>query len=364
MPALISVILLVAVAIYASLYLGLSRLKRYRYIYAVDQFKHFYADAQWVAYDEAIFREAGWRKRRRYRELERQCVRYGFGLLEIDAEQIVRNVMSPSQIDQFGGSRWRLPNWMARGEEKKAPTPKPVPRTPKRRWRAGILFRARLRRWYRGLFPGELRRRPGYYALGGWVFVVSLVAAVLLVWGLYRQSDYRRTVREGQRGASPDLTILEPAGGPAPPLEIEAGEYRRTPDTLPESSPTTNIPEDGLVTGGPVEDFELLRRYRIDTAGRVTLDYECTPLFTLSGPVYLLLFGRYESFVAAREWAEELNWLYGSAVTVAAGDCVFPATADYVLYIGAPVREEGAANFAARAFIRQSGLELEVIEIN
>jgi hypothetical protein len=337
----------------------MSRLRRYRYIYAVDQFKHFYADAQWVAYDEAIFLDAGWRKRRRYRELQQQCVQYGFGLLEVDDQKVVRNVMSPSQIDQFGGRRWKLPGWLARAEEIKLPA---LPK-PKKRWRRGILLRARLRRWYRGLFPGGLRRRPGYYALGGWVFVVSLTAAGLLGWGLYRQSDYRRVVKEGQRGASPDLSILEPRGDSVPPLDIEAGEYRRTIDTVVEETPATNIPGDGLVTEGVVEDLDLLRRYRIDTAGRVTLDYECAPLYALSGPVYVLLFGRYDSFVRAREWAQELNRLYGSAVTVAAGECVFSTVTDYVLYVDAPATDEGAANFAARAFIRQSGLELEVVEI-
>jgi hypothetical protein len=48
---------------------------------------------------------------------------------------------------------------------------------------------------------------------------------------------------------------------------------------------------------------------------------------------------------------------------VAAGECVFSTVTDYVLYVDAPATDEGAANFAARAFIRQSGLELEVVEI-
>jgi len=88
----------------------LSQLKYYRYIYAIAQFIRFHADAQWVAYDKKIFEDVPGRYQR---ELERQCLRFGFGLMEIQENNKVRWVIEPSHIDQFEGSRSRLPVWLA-----------------------------------------------------------------------------------------------------------------------------------------------------------------------------------------------------------------------------------------------------------
>ena len=373
----------------ALLGLTLAQWRGYRYIYAVDQFKRFYADAQWVAFDAEIFAADSARARQRYAELERQCVKYGFGMLSVDADKAVRNVMSPSQLDQFGGQRLRLPQWLARGEAKQSRLPARLqvdsadlddplavvpareavyfPARPgRRKWyrqprRRAVLLRARLRRVYRSFYPSQLRRWPGYYELGGWIFVVGLLSVLLLGWGVYQQASYSPIAREGRAGAVPDLADLESATDPVPAQAPEEGEYRPTVgDTL--SGVTIDVPEDALVSSERVEDLGELRRLRLTEAGEVRLDYDCTPLYALSEPVYLLVFGRYVSFETARGWAEELNRLYGAAVTVAAGDCVEFAATDYLLYLDAPLTEEATANFLTRSYLRE-GLEVEIVEI-
>ncbi|CAH0999439.1 hypothetical protein LEM8419_00739 [Neolewinella maritima] len=373
LPTAYLVLASLLVALFLAISTGLSRLKRYRYIYAVDQFKRFYADAQWVAYDTAIFAADSWRTRRRYRELERQCVKYGFGLLAVEADKVVRNVMSPSQVDQFAGSRIKLPRWLARAEVVTTPPPTQTALQPVRRarpqvlrklGRRAVLLRARGRRAYRSLFPSGMRRRPGYYTLGAWVLVLGVPALVGLGWGVYRQAAYSPVAEEGGRGAGPDLAMLETGRTPAPPLEIEEGEYRRRDDSFTLTELSINVPEGGLIAEADIADTDSLRRYRLDADGVATVDYACLPLYTLGEPVFILLFGRYASFGAAREWALELNRLYQSPVTVAAGDCVeAPGTTDYLLYIDGPTREEGAANLMARQFQRRSGLEVEIVEI-
>ncbi|WP_420461276.1 hypothetical protein [Neolewinella sp.] len=382
------VLVLLLVVLYMMVGATLRGLKRYRYIYAVDQFKHFYADAQWVAYDVEIFAADTRHTRRHYRELERQCVKYGFGLLAVEQDKVVRKVMSPSQVDQFGGHRIRLPRWLARAEVA-APQVAVLPleaidpltveepvravvsaspgRPPALRQlgKRGVLLRARIRRFYRGLFPSGLRRRPGYYKLGGWVFILGIPAVLLLGWGVYRQAAYSPVALEGRKGAEPDLTILEPTGEPAPPLAVEEGEYQRpVVDSLPEKALPVSPPEEQLIAPAPIENLDSLRRYRLDADGAERLDYDCLPLYTLGEPVYILLFGRYASFATARQWALELNRLYQSPVTVAAGSCVeSPTSTDYLLYIDGPTREEGDANLLARTFLRRSGLEVEIVEI-
>ena len=375
------------VAIFLLVGAVLRRLKRYRYIYAVDQFKHFYADAQWMAYDVAIFAADTWRTQRQYRELERQCVKYGFGLLAVEEDKVVRNVMSPSQVDQFGGHRIKLPRWLARAEvaaprvavlppelvdplAPDAPTAEVVPARPGRPkvyrqlGRRGVLLRARLRRSYRKLYPSGLRRRPGFYELGGWVFVLGIPAVLFFGWGVYRQAAYSPVALDGRKGAEPDLAILEPAGKAAPPLDIEEGEYQHQRDSLSVEEGPVRVPDEELVAPADIEVVDSLKRYRLDEDGVARVDYDCLPLYTVGEPVFILLFGRYASFAAAREWALELNRLYQSPVTVAAGDCVeAAASTDYLLYIDGPTREEGDANLMARNFLRRSGLEVEILEV-
>ena len=376
-------------AVFATVFAGLRQLRRYRYIYAVDQFKHFHADAQWVAFDAQIFAANTWRSRRYYRELERQCVCYGFGMLAVEADKVVRNVMSPSQVDQFGGHRIPLPRWLARAEEgagegadppalgpaeEVAALPPPsVPSVTRRRLPAHrepcrrlLLVRARLRRAYRGLFPSALRRRPGYYRVGGWVWLLGPAAVAAGVLGVARLANYEAIAQEGQRDAAPDLTVLEPAGdAAAPPLAIEEGEYQRQTDSIGPADEVVQVPEDALVAGDEIASLDDLRRYRLSAEGAVTVDYDCLPLYTIGETVYVLLFGEYRSFEAAREWALELNRLYQSPVTVAAGDCVTATAAptDYLVYIDGPTRNEGAANLMARNFLRRSGLEVEILVI-
>ncbi|WP_116125870.1 hypothetical protein [Lewinella sp. IMCC34183] len=386
-PQVYAVILLCFASLFLAVSALLRRLRTYRYIYAVDQFKHFYADAQWVAYDVAIFSADSWRTRRKFRELERQCVKYGFGMLAVEDDKVVRNVMSPSRIDQFKGHRIRLPRWLARAEKPApaappalpaetldplAPDPAPTalvpaaagrPKLYRQPARRALLLRARARRTYRDWFPGELRRRPGYYKLGWWVFILGIPSLVWLGFGLHRQANYSATAEAGGKYAEPDLDVLESAEAPAPALAPEDGEYQRDRDSFADPDLSVGIPDEALVTTDRIEDLGNLRRYRVDADGTAIVDYDCVPLFELDGPVFLLLFGRYDSFESARQWALELNRLYRTPVTVAAADCVEVSGTGYLLYLDQPTTDEGTANYIARSFIRETGLDVEIIEI-
>ena len=74
------------------------RLPRYRYIFAIEQFKQYPADDQWVAFGYDVF--AGLPEKYRL-ELQRQCTRYGFGLVEITAQRKPKLIMAPSRAENF-----------------------------------------------------------------------------------------------------------------------------------------------------------------------------------------------------------------------------------------------------------------------
>lgn len=70
------------------------QLPKYRKIYAIEQFKQYHADEQWVAIGTDVFED---KAHRQYEELKKQCIYNGFGLLEIDEALQARKVIAPSK---------------------------------------------------------------------------------------------------------------------------------------------------------------------------------------------------------------------------------------------------------------------------
>lgn len=79
--------------------------RRYRYIYAVEQFKKYFADEQWIALSTDVFENSN---DRYLRELKSQCVFNGLGLLTIDKNLDPKIIITPSRHDIFAGKRQAL----------------------------------------------------------------------------------------------------------------------------------------------------------------------------------------------------------------------------------------------------------------
>ncbi len=71
-------------------------ISRYRYIYAVEQFKNYYADEQWIAFAADVFPNL---KDKYLRELKRQCMQNGFGLIRLEANLEPRLLVTPSKVE-------------------------------------------------------------------------------------------------------------------------------------------------------------------------------------------------------------------------------------------------------------------------
>lgn len=67
---------------------------RYRRIYAIEQFKLYHADEQWIAMGFDVFSNHA---DRQFVELKRQCVNNGFGLLIVDANGMVSRLIMPAR---------------------------------------------------------------------------------------------------------------------------------------------------------------------------------------------------------------------------------------------------------------------------
>ncbi len=78
---------------------------RYRYIYAVEQFKQYHADEQWVAIGFDVFTDG---TDTNFSELKNQCVENGFGLVIVDKEEHVNLLITPAREEVFGKRRRTL----------------------------------------------------------------------------------------------------------------------------------------------------------------------------------------------------------------------------------------------------------------
>lgn len=98
----ILVIVLLVILLTSLFFLCLWSRPRYRYIYAIEQFKAYFADDQWVVFSFDVFPNY---ENKYYKELRRQCIRYGFGLLEVDASRNIKVLLSPAREDAVKNNR-------------------------------------------------------------------------------------------------------------------------------------------------------------------------------------------------------------------------------------------------------------------
>jgi len=99
---LLSIITVTLCAIGGLFILLFRHISRYRYIYAIEQFKSYHADEQWISIGEDVLNDG----RGRYLdELKKQCVLNGFGLLIIENDLEPHLVITPSREEVFGNKR-------------------------------------------------------------------------------------------------------------------------------------------------------------------------------------------------------------------------------------------------------------------
>ncbi len=86
--------------------------KKYRYIFAIEQFKRYEADEQWIALADDVFLSPN---DPYLIELKNPCVYNGFGLALVPAEGAVRTLNAPSRLGIFGKDR-NMVEWVTRSQ--------------------------------------------------------------------------------------------------------------------------------------------------------------------------------------------------------------------------------------------------------
>lgn len=86
-----------------AIYVFMNRFRhRYRYIYAIEQFKRYHADEQWVAIGSDVFPNTD---DKYLRELREQCIIGGFGLVSIQPDFDAQLLITPARVSLYGETR-------------------------------------------------------------------------------------------------------------------------------------------------------------------------------------------------------------------------------------------------------------------
>ena len=78
------------------------RAHRFRYIYAVEQFKRYHADEQWIALADDVFDSP---QNKYLLELKKQCIKNGFGLFTINQHLEGQLMITPARDEVFKNKR-------------------------------------------------------------------------------------------------------------------------------------------------------------------------------------------------------------------------------------------------------------------
>ncbi len=192
-----------------------SQLGRYRYIYAVEQFKQYFADEQWIAAGEDVFVD---KEDKYFRELRDQCIFQGFGLIIVDRELQGHVHITPSRNDLFDGARRRVRFQTLEEFTRRLPVALPGGKDQKRIGPAAAVP-ARRRNWMRDPFR--------YFHQ----FVVTVFALTLIVTLFYLQWLER------------------------PVLVVDEEAYDRRLEELKESNRLDSEPEAYLIDTAALEPF-------------------------------------------------------------------------------------------------------------
>jgi hypothetical protein len=93
-------------------YFTMQSWRKYRYIFAIQQFRQYFADEQWVAIAEDVFPAP---TDPYYLELRNQCVYNGIGLAIVPLVGNVRKINDPSRLGIYGRDK-KMADWVTRAE--------------------------------------------------------------------------------------------------------------------------------------------------------------------------------------------------------------------------------------------------------
>lgn len=319
-------VLLFSLTFFAYRYTMNTRVK-YRYIYALQQFKQYHADEQWVAIGDNVFYGA---EDPALEELRKQCVRNGFGLLTVDKELATHLVISPSREELFGSSRKML-SFVGvdnLGDSKPFASAK------------GLWGFVKSKLGFGGGMDSLFRFQKNYYkpmlysflmlGLIGFVAYEDLKEKDFVV--ISDEAEYDAELEKITENKSfdefdekIDAEFVEPNPKKTPDPYLAIVEKNKRNESLMKRAPLTR--RDELTAKGNSKNGEIIIA---DNNGSTS--YDCTRFFNLAGKKYAIQDGQFKTLSAAER---RLNYLRRSGIKahIIWLGCFFQDTNDYIIYV-------------------------------
>ncbi|MEM9921373.1 MAG: hypothetical protein AAF990_24950 [Bacteroidota bacterium] len=345
-----SLILLLAFALSFSIYyFFFRRLRRYRYIYAVEQFKKYHADEQWVAIGEDVFDQFS---DAQYQELKNQCVYNGFGLITVDHQHEPHMLITPSRKELFKNKRSVLTFLEGSSSGRVFEMAKNV--------------RSRYLQWFNNLF---VRRNDNKKSLLRYQktyinqVILTAVSIGIISTIYYKQMNerdknyvdelvYEAQMQEFGKKATgesdfvpPDSLVTEP---PRPFEEESQSSYQSDEEADAALFSSTDGPPGAESTE---EDFALEEEAFAQKVVAVLegdyVGYDCERFFNFEKSIFLIQFGLYDELEVARQRMEALDKAGFHANIIWLG-CFSRQESAYILYFEMMFESKTEANANAR----------------
>ncbi len=289
--------------------------RRYRYIYAIEQFKRYHADEQWVALGEDVF--ANLTSDPYYLELKKQCIYNGMGLLIVRADKSILMQLSPARKDVFGKKRSNI-DFLRQDDLQR------------------MLDEGRYPEWMATLKPENLLRFQRRYK---YQMLTVGICLALTSGVLYQEMQELKTIEEespeaylrrmadvrdrNERYTQPITFVLDTLITWPYPIRKDMEPYLSLQPAPPESVPVPPVARSGASSEGFVGHLD----------GAAPYTYDCSRLRPLTSTGYIIQEGVYQSYSAVTARIRELEGFGFTASAVWLG-CFDELESGYALYFG------------------------------
>ena len=268
----------------------LSPYSRFKYIYAIEQFKRYHADEQWIAIADDLFDNPD---NPYFIELKKQCVSQGIGLLEIDEELNVQAVITAAREQVSVKERQRMAFF---GE-------KEIVETQPQRFKKGI------KKVFSKLKPSM---KPGaaflrYRRSNINQFTIASVAFCIISVFIYFEYEAMGPAYVNEKKYAEELeklaenailetpTYLVDSIGETP-FDAKYEPFDFINQSEPQSEPVSVI--------NPVEEEVIVR-----DQFKKELKYDCERLYNFAGELFMIQLTLHESVINAERQMSEFNAL-------------------------------------------------------
>jgi hypothetical protein len=288
---------------------------RYRYIYAIEQFKQYHVDEQWVALGNDVFTDP---LDPFFTELKLQCVKNGFGLLTVNKEEHVNLLITPAREEVFGHKRKAL---------KFNETPSFIPNLQR-------------------LSPQSIERFSSPF----WIQMTVSSLALVLLSGVFFRSWQTRPVLTVNAQAYQDsmkhvATLLEQTR--------ETQQYVFQPDDMVKANPNPKPYEATAVSNSNSLNQNNNVGLYVFSVQDGYISYECERI-DMHGTKYVVQDLTFNNFNDAKRRIEHLK-TYGLIANAISLDCTVNAASkhDYCVYYEVIFNDEKSANSKALEIKRE-----------